>query len=46
VLYDSAGSYTMVFAIGIAVSLLSAIALWQASPGKVSAVAGKMPPQE
>ena len=30
------------FAIGIAISVLSAIAIWQASPGKVRAVAGQM----
>ena len=42
VLHDFTGSYTIAFAIGIAVSLLSAIAIWQASPGKVRAVAGKM----
>ena len=41
-LYDLSGSYTLAFAIGIAVSILSAIAIWQASPGKVRAVAGKM----
>ena len=40
-LYDLSGSYTMAFAIGIAVSMLSAIAIWQASPGKVRAVAGQ-----
>ena len=34
--------YTFAFAAGIVVSLLSAIAIWQASPGKVRAVAGKM----
>ncbi|MCP4618796.1 MAG: MFS transporter [Bradyrhizobium sp.] len=44
-LYDFTGSYTIAFAVGIVVSLLSAIAIWQASPGKVRAVAGKMPPQ-
>lgn len=42
-LYDFTGSYTIAFAVGIGVSLLSAIAIWQASPGKVRAVAGKMP---
>jgi MFS family permease len=42
VLHDFTGSYTIAFAVGIAVSLLSAIAIWQASPGKVRAVAGKM----
>ena len=41
-LYDFAGSYTLAFAIGIAVSLLSAFAIWQASPRKVRAVAGQM----
>jgi hypothetical protein len=28
--------------IGIGVSLLSAIAIWQASPGKIRAVAGQL----
>jgi hypothetical protein len=41
-LYDLSGSYTGAFADGIAVSILSAIAIWQASPGKVRAVAGQM----
>jgi MFS family permease len=41
VLHDFTGSYTIAFAAGIAVSLLSAIAIWRASPGKVRAVAGK-----
>ena len=41
-LYDFSGSYTLAFAVGIAVSILSAIAIWQASPGKVRAVAGQM----
>jgi MFS family permease len=41
-LYDLSGSYTIAFAIGIAVSLLSAVAIWQASPRKVRAVAGQM----
>ena len=41
-LYDLSGSYTSAFAIGIAVSLLSAIAIWRASPGRVRAVAGQM----
>ena len=40
--YDFAADYTVAFAVGIAVSVLSAIAIWQASPGKVRAVAGKM----
>ena len=41
-LYDLSGSYTAAFAIGIAVSVLSAVAIWQASPRKVRAVAGQM----
>ena len=41
-LYDLSGSYTSAFAIGIAVSILSAVAIWQASPRKVRAVAGQM----
>jgi MFS family permease len=43
VLFDFTGNYTAAFAVGIAVSVLSAVAIWQASPGKVRAVAGKMP---
>jgi MFS family permease len=41
-LYDLTGSYTSAFTVGIGVSLLSAIAIWRASPGKVRAVAGQM----
>jgi MFS family permease len=41
-LYDLTGDYTIGFAIGIAVSLLSAFAIWQASPGKIRAVAGQL----
>jgi MFS family permease len=41
-LFDFTGNYTAAFAVGIAVSLLSAVAIWQASPGKVRAVAGKV----
>jgi MFS family permease len=44
VLFDFTGNYTAAFAVGIAMCLLSAIAIWQASPGKVRAVAGKMQP--
>jgi hypothetical protein len=32
----------LAFAIGIAVSALSAIAIWQASPRKIRAVAGQL----
>ena len=42
VLYDLSGDYVVAFAVGIAMSVLSAMAIWQASPGKVRAVAGKM----
>jgi MFS family permease len=41
-LHDLTGSYTLAFAIGIAVSLLSAIAIWRAGPGKIRAVAGRL----
>jgi MFS family permease len=43
-LHDLTGTYTIAFLIGIAVSLLSAFAIWQASPGSVRAVAGKLRP--
>jgi MFS family permease len=42
ILYDLFGSYTLACAIGIAVSVLSAIAIWQASPRKIRAVAGQL----
>src|SRR6266404_3789086 len=42
ILYDFYGSYTVAFAIGIAVSVLSATAIWQASPRKIRAVAGQL----
>lgn len=41
-LFDLTGTYTLAFAVGIAVSLLSAFAIWQASPRKVRAVAGQL----
>jgi MFS family permease len=41
-LHDLSGSYTLAFVIGIGVSVLSAIAIWQASPGKIRAVAGQL----
>ena len=44
--HDVTGSYTIAFAIGIGMSLLSAIAIWRASPGKVRAVAGKLRPAQ
>jgi hypothetical protein len=36
------GSYTLAFAVGLVVSLSSAIAIWQAGPGKIRAVAGRL----
>ena len=41
-LFDRYSSYTLAFAIGIAVSALSAFAIWQASPRKIRAVAGQL----
>ncbi len=40
--YDHTGSYAIAFWIAIAVSALSAFAIWRASPGKVRAVAGRI----
>ncbi|QDM21338.1 MFS transporter [Tardiphaga sp. vice352] len=41
-LHDHFGTYTLAFAIGAAVSLLAAAAIWMAAPGKVRAVAGRL----
>jgi len=41
-LHDLSGSYGLAFAIGIAVSALSAVAIWMASPRKIRAVAGQL----
>jgi MFS family permease len=41
-LHDLSGSYELAFAIGIAMSGLSAVAIWMASPGKIRAVAGQL----
>jgi MFS family permease len=41
-LHDLTGNYTIAFAIGIAVSALSALAIWRASPRKIRAVAGQL----
>jgi MFS family permease len=41
-LHDLSGSYSLAFAIGIAMSGLSAVAIWMASPGKIRAVAGRL----
>ena len=42
VLHDLTGNYTLAFAIGIAMSGLSAAAVWLASPRKVRSVAGRL----
>src|SRR5712672_1576968 len=42
VLHDLSGNYTLAFLIGVAVSGLSALAIWRASPGKIRAVAGRL----
>jgi len=41
-LHDRTGDYTLAFAIAMVVSGLSALSIWQASPGKVRAVAGRL----
>jgi hypothetical protein len=41
-LHDLTGSYTIALAIGIAVCVLSAMAIWLASPRKIRAVAGQL----
>jgi MFS family permease len=43
VLYDQYGTYTPAFAIGAAISVLSALAIWRAAPRKVRVVAGRLP---
>jgi MFS family permease len=40
-LHDALGDYMLAFWIGIGASLMSALAVWRASPGKVRAVAGQ-----
>lgn len=42
VLHDIYGNYTLAFVMGIAMSALSAAAVWMAAPGKVRAVAGQL----
>lgn len=41
-LHDIYGDYILAFSIGIGVSLLSVLAIWQAAPRNVRAVAGRM----
>ncbi|HEY3892517.1 MAG TPA: MFS transporter [Bradyrhizobium sp.] len=42
ILHDLSGSYTMAFGLGIAVSAMSATAIWCAGPGQIRAVAGQL----
>jgi MFS family permease len=42
ILHDIYGSYIVAFAIGIGVSILSAVAIWLAGPGKIRTVAGQL----
>jgi MFS family permease len=42
ILHDHTGNYTIAFLVGIAVSGMSAAAIWLASPGKIRAVAGQL----
>jgi MFS family permease len=41
-LFDAYGNYTLAFWIGVALSLVSALAIWLAAPRKVRMVAGRM----
>jgi MFS family permease len=42
-LYDRTGNYVAAFSVAIAASVISAAAMWLASPRKVRAVAGRVP---
>jgi MFS family permease len=41
-LFDAYGDYTLAFSLGIAVSIVSILAVWRAAPRKVRAVAGRI----
>jgi MFS family permease len=41
-IHDATGSYSIAWWIAIAVSMVSIVAIWKASPGQVRAVAGRM----
>jgi nitrate/nitrite transporter NarK len=43
-IHDATGSYAPAFWLAIGASLLSIVAVWRASPGKVRAVAGRIRP--
>ncbi len=45
VIHDVTGSYASAWWLGVAISAISAFAVWQASPRKVRVVAGRMKPQ-
>ena len=42
-LYDRTGGYTAAFWLAIGCCLVSVVAMWQAAPRKVRAVAGRIP---
>jgi len=42
VLHDATGNYTLAFWLGAGVSVVSGVAIWQASPRKIRAVAGRI----
>jgi MFS family permease len=42
IMHDLSGNYTAALVLGIAISGLSAVAIWQASPRKIRAVAGQL----
>ena len=42
-LHDRTGDYVLAFEVGIAASLISAVAIWLAAPRKVRLVAGRVP---
>ena len=41
-LHDRYGNYDLAFLIGIGVSVVGAVTIWLAAPGKVRAVAGQL----
>jgi hypothetical protein len=42
-LHDRTGDYVVAFQVGIAASVVSAVAIWLAAPRKVRLVAGRVP---
>jgi cyanate permease len=45
VIHDVTGSYNLSFAISIVLCIVSAVAIWRASPGRVRLVAGRLQPR-